>query len=361
MKHRVSAQAVEDSENRQRREGRCHAGAHGGRDRQDRKREDRQSDERSDARKNGGHEQAQNDGGVEREQIEDDVRHAIVKCDWVGRTDPAQRARPVFVTRQQLGRADENCEEHAHQPEHHRASEAQAAQQNIEAQQERDAQQRVDRDLVVSAVEREARDGAREGHAHDRAASVQRAQREQQYQGSPHSAVQHLRPLDVGHVARQRERCARANGGETAQAQVACQQIAEQRGEKVDQDEIPVRDLERDVAVPERRGPEQPIQREEHAGLILSQQRLAAPVVRVPDGKLSVAPLPGLFGDERQHLRAEVAAVEPGVLVGERDFPKHRDRQREKDQRRPGSPERARGEAPSRSVAGRMGMVVVAT
>src|SRR5271156_1816351 len=90
-------------------------------------------------------------------------------------------------------------------------------------------------------------------------------------------------------------------------------------------DEIPIGKLDRNVPVRERHYPQEPIQWIENARLVLSDQRLSAPMVHIPNGKPAGLELHGFFLHPRQNLVHMIRAIKPSVLAAQRNLPVNAD------------------------------------
>ena len=112
-------------------------------------------------------------------------------------------------------------------------------------------------------------------------------------------------------------------------AEVAAEEVATERADEVDQQVVPVHGALANPAVAEGGGEEEPVDWIDDARLGLADERLAVPLIRVPkwDG---VRVELGCFDLEPgKDLVGEVGTFEPGVLIGEDQFPaeSHRDQQ----------------------------------
>src|SRR5437016_2582655 len=80
-----------------------------------------------------------------------------------------------------------------------------------------------DRDLVVAAEPAHTQEEPAECSTRVRSDAAPGAKKEQEDQGTPNGAVDHLRPIGVGYVAAETECDACRHGCDPAAAQVACE------------------------------------------------------------------------------------------------------------------------------------------
>src|SRR5579872_3730661 len=178
---------------------------------------------------------------------------------------------------------------------------------------------------MMAAEEGDTEKNTRPCRAGERAPASHGAQKKKENQGSPNGAVQHLRPGIGSHESAEAEGQAGEQGSGVTPLQVAAKPVAEQRPLNVNEHEIPMQIGLPDPSVPQRSEKQQPVDRVGGAGLGLRQERLAAPEVGIPNRHSAVMPLACLKLIPGQNLVRIVRQVEPGVLIGEDQFPKEAD------------------------------------
>jgi hypothetical protein len=260
------------------------------------------------------------------------VRNLFVPAYRLFHTHPPARQFSVFISRQDLQRAHQKgeCEKDGRQsgrppvqfqvPEHVVGANAAGG------------QRRVNRDLVMTRQPRHPEKYAGQGGAGHGPDPGEGPPQEQEHERRPDRAIEHLRPVRGAHVTAQTERQSRKHRRAAARTQVARQPVGEKRGHEMHHDEIPVQPEQADPAVAQRAEKQQPVQRVGYARLRLSDERLPAPQVGVPEGNNPFVPLAGLELEPGQHLIGQIRAFQPGVLVREYQLPVEGGGQQEQDQ-----------------------------
>ena len=185
----------------------------------------------------------------------------------------------------------------------------------------------------MSAEEGESESGSGEGGIGPRRLSAHGPQEEQKDDWSPDRSVQHLGPSDGAAVAAQSERRAGDDGGRATALQVATEPVTEERPHVVQEDEVPIQMRKRDTAIAQRQKEQDPVEWIGYAGLSLSDERLAAPMIRVPERESALMPFGRLKLIPGQHLVDDVRMIEPGVVIGESELPENTDSDEEQDDR----------------------------
>ena len=123
-------------------------------------------------------------------------------------------------------------------------------------------------------------------------------------------------------------------------AEVAAKEVATERGDEVDQQVVPVHGGLANPAVAEGDGKEEPVDWVDDAGLGLADEGLAVPLIWVPKWNAVPVELGGLELKPGKDLVGEVGALQPGVLIGEDQFPaeSNGDQQQNKGSRGPTKP-----------------------
>src|SRR5579884_2767551 len=249
------------------------------------KRESDDSDERVDGiriRREAGDNQTQDVDRRQRIALMNDVRDRVAPAHRFVEIDPTLRNVSVLISGEGLKCADkehDNCEYRRRNDEF--AIDAAAADEEIEPNRggcKRDEEW----NLMVAAEPTDAKEEAAQRGTREGTDATAGAKQEQENQRNPNGSVQHIRPCDESDIAAEPECTAREQGRSEAAFQIAGKKVTEQCREVMDGEVIPIQRRITDVAVIERQGEQNPIQRVRQAGLHLADQRLAPEEKRVP-------------------------------------------------------------------------------
>jgi hypothetical protein len=108
----------------------------------------------------------------------------------------------------------------------------------------------------------------------------------------------------------------------------------------MDDHEIPLQEAKADKTIAQGQGKQNPVYRIGSAGLHLADQRLASPLVRVPERELSLVQGGRLKLEPGQYLVYPVGIVQPRILPAERQPPIEARDDQEQDRRHPESAQR---------------------
>ncbi len=289
------------------------------------------ADERVAIRGIAGNKDAQQVNRAQRELLMYSVWDCFAPVDRLVCTNPADRSLTVRIGGPHLQRArkyeerDENEERH-----NKRSPDPPLLDQEIEphrACREREK----DRHLVMTAQPAHAQKQPGERGAGDRTHSSRRAKQEQKDERPPDRAVDHLRPVGGADVAPKAKRDARHHRRNDAAPEIAAQQVAEQRRQVVNRNVVPGQDREINVALIERKGEQDPVQRISQPRLSLSDKRLPREQKRIPNRKVMGVKLLRLKLEPWNDLICEVRHLQPVVLAGQQQLPEEADDDEKQD------------------------------
>ncbi len=187
---------------------------------------------------------------------------------------------------------------------------------------------------VMPAEECHAERAAGERGARGRSMAARGAQEEQKHQRRPDRAHENLRPVGVPHKSGEREDRSAEDRREVPSLQIAAQCIAEHRAQPMNQHPIPVQRGDGNVPVAQGHREKNPVQRIGDAGLHLPDQRMAAPLVRIPKGKPSRVKFARFEIQPGAHDVGEIRTLQEGPVRRDGELPVEARRQQQEHEKR---------------------------
>ena len=249
------------------------------------------------------------------------VRYGFAPSHWMIEAHPTHCQPGIFVPGNRLQAAGQQREKPRRRGEPERLQAVRSRAEKVVGPDANHGYGQVDRHLVVTGQPGAAEKHSTERRTPIRLMSPQRTKEIEKHQWRNQEAAQDLGPQGRADYAVKRISESAEDGREARDFQFAAKRVCSECRQKVKKYEIPIQGIEGDLVGGVGWQKEQrPGQRKRRAHN-LSQKRLAAPQVGIPQRKASDAPTGLLELQSRNIHLYDICVVDPGVLVGEHQLP----------------------------------------